>query len=97
MVTGEASAGATAAKRGLWRLMLKLPAVRGRLQLLAAQPSPLDGLLEAYEEASTALERMSRDRPRQECPLIEEYEAMCAEIESDVVRYVLEHSQNALE
>jgi hypothetical protein len=91
MGSGDGRGGATAAKRGLLRLMMKLPAVRGRLQVLAAKPSSLDGLLEAYEEASAALERMSRDRSRDDCPLIEEYEAVCAEIEADVIRHVLEH------
>jgi hypothetical protein len=89
--------GAAAAKRGLWRLMLKLPAIRGRLQLLAAKASSLDDLFEAYEEASAALERMSRSRDRQDCPLIEEYENVCAEIETDVIDHVLRHSPSVPE
>lgn len=83
--------GSGAAQRGLWRLMLKLPAMRGRLQLLAAKSSSLNDLFEAYEDASTTLERMSRDRTREECPLMDEYETVCAEIESDVIHYVLQH------
>lgn len=90
--TDSSGNGAAAAKRGLWRLMLKLPAIRGRLQLLAARASSLDDLCEAYEEASVALARMSRDRDREDCPLIDEYENVCAEIESDVIDHVLKHS-----
>ena len=83
--------GSGAAQRGLWRLMLKLPAMRGRLQLLAAKSSSLDDLFEAYEEASSTLERMAKDRAREECPLVEEYETVCSEIESDVIHYVVQH------
>ncbi|MGV2101241.1 hypothetical protein [Rhizobium sp. 21-4511-3d] len=86
--------GSGAAQRGLWRLMLKLPAMRGRLQLLAAKSSSLNDLFEAYDEASATVERMSRDRARDECPLLEEYETVCAEIESDVIHYVLKHPLN---
>ncbi len=84
--------GSGIAQRGLWRLMLKLPAMRGRLQLLAAKPSSLDDLFEAYDEACATVERMSRDRSREDCPLLEEYETVCAEIEADVIDYILKHS-----
>lgn len=83
--------GSGASQRGLWRLMLKLPAMRGRLQLLAAKSSSLNDLFEAYDEASAAVERMSRERSREDCPLLEEYETVCTEIESDVIHYVLRH------
>ena len=88
---GTEAKGSGAAQRGLWRLMLKLPAIRGRLQILAAKCSSLNDLCEAYEEASLTLERMVRDRAREDCPLVEEYETVCAEIESDVIHYVLQH------
>lgn len=83
--------GSGAAQKGLWRLMLKLPAIRGKLQILAAQSSSLNDLCEAYEEASVTLERMIRERSQKHCPLVEEYETVCSEIESDVIRYVLQH------
>ncbi|WP_049733534.1 hypothetical protein [Rhizobium ecuadorense] len=82
------------ARRGLWRLMLRLPAMRGRLQLLAAKSSSLNDLFEAYDEAIATVERMSRDRSGEQCPLLEEYETVCAEIESDVIHYVLKHPLN---
>jgi hypothetical protein len=89
--SGTEGRGSGTAQRGLWRLMLKLPAMRGRLQILAAKSSSLNDLCEAYEEASLALERMLRDRPREDCPLVEEYETVCAEIETDVIHYVLQN------
>ena len=79
------------AQRGLWRLMLKLPAVRGRLQLLASKSRSLTDLFEAYEEASLALERLMRQPGDEHCPMVTEYETICAEIESDIIQYVLEH------
>lgn len=84
--------GSSASRRGLWRLMLKLPSMRGRLQILAATSTPLDGMLEAYEEASTTLERMTQEREAERDALIDEYQTVCSEIETDVVRYVLEHT-----
>jgi hypothetical protein len=76
---------------GLWRLMLKLPAVRGELQVLAPRMASLGDLCEAYEDASVMLGRL-RNKPGEEsCPLVHEYEAICAEIESEVIQYCLEH------
>lgn len=83
--------GTETARRGLWRLMLKLPAVRGRLQILATKSRSLDDLFEAYEEASLALERLMRQPGDEHCSMVAEYETICAEIESDVIQYVLEH------
>ncbi|QFY63414.1 hypothetical protein FZ934_24430 (plasmid) [Rhizobium grahamii] len=87
---GTAKNGSKEAQRGLWRLMLKLPAIRGRLQVIAATSSRLNGAFEAYEEACVALERFKRERDRDSCPLVEEYEALCTEIESDVLAAVLD-------
>lgn len=87
---GFAKNGSKEAQRGLWRLLLKLPSIRGRLQIIAARSSHLNELFEAYEEANVALARFQRERDREDCPLIEEYEALCAEIENDVLRFVLD-------
>ena len=57
----DAGHASKTAQRGLWRLMLKLPALRGRLQILAARSRQFDDLFEAYEEASHALERFQRE------------------------------------
>ncbi|NTI32855.1 hypothetical protein [Rhizobium rhizogenes] len=85
-----------AAQRGLWRLMLKLPAVRGRLQILAGRSEALDSLCEAYEDASSTLERVLREPGDDKCPLVEEYRTICSEIETDVVAYCLKHRSNVL-
>jgi len=79
--------GTEIAHRGLWRLMLKLPAMRGRLQIAAAQSLPLDDLFEAYEIASTTLDRFQREGEQR----AREYENLCSEIETDVIRFILDH------
>lgn len=80
-----------AEQRGLWRLMLKLPALRGRLQLLAAKTEALDSLCEAYEDASTMLEKLRNAPGEPDLPMIREYESLCSDIEADVIQYCLEH------
>ncbi len=87
---GMAKNGSKAAQRGLWRLMLKLPAIRGRLQLIAAHSTHLNGMFEAYEEAYLALQKFQKERDNTDCPLIAEYEMLCSDIESDVLSVVLE-------
>ncbi|SFB32613.1 hypothetical protein SAMN03159496_02950 [Rhizobium sp. NFR07] len=82
------------ARRGLWRLMLKLPAMRGRLQILAQKSTVLTDLCEAYEEASMAAERMSREIPHANPSRLAEYQSICSEIETDVVHLVLQKSRN---
>ena len=84
------SGGADAAQLGLWSLMLKLPALRGRLQIAASRSSALNDLLEAYEEASFALERFMKRGDPQSRTLADEYTALCAEIESDIIRHLLD-------
>jgi len=78
-------------QRGLWRLMLRLPAVRGQLQVLVPRTDSLGDLCEAYEDASVTLERLRSMPGEENCPRIREYETICAEIESEVIQYCLEH------
>lgn len=92
---GEAGKTSKAAQRGLWRLMLKLPALRGRLQILAVRSRRLDDLFEAYEEASLALERFQKDGGGG--PLVEEYEAVCRDIEADVIQFILQSGSSFAE
>lgn len=80
------------AQRGLWRLMLKLPALRGSLQILAQKSSALENLCEAYEDACTTLDRLRKRHGTSRDPLIEEYETICGEIESDVIQLCLHNS-----
>ncbi|MDL2402673.1 hypothetical protein [Rhizobium mayense] len=72
--------------------MLKLPAMRGRLQILGAKSSALQDLFEAYEDASVTLERLLKEPDGNARLMIREYETICSEIENDVIEYCLGHS-----
>ncbi|MCV9965234.1 hypothetical protein OIU34_25480 [Pararhizobium sp. BT-229] len=79
-----------AGQRGLWRLMLKLPALRGRLQILAARTEALTSLCEAYEDASVVLQQL-RSNPHTGNPaMVGEYEMICSEIEAEIIHYCLQ-------
>jgi hypothetical protein len=78
-------------QRGLWRLMLRLPAVRGQLQVLVPRTEALSDLCEAYEDANVTLERLRNMPGEDNCPRVREYETICTEIESEVIQYCLEH------
>lgn len=77
--------------------MLRLPALRGRLQILAVRSRRLDDLFEAYEEASLALERFQKDGGGSGGPLVEEYEAVCRDIEADVIQFILQSGSSFAE
>ncbi len=79
-----------AERRGLRRLMLKLPAVRGRLHTMTGKSESLGSLCEAYEDASATLDRLRSDVGDANRAMIHEYEIVCAEIEADVIKYCLE-------
>ncbi len=76
--------------RGLRRLMLRLPGLRGKLQSLAAKSVPVGNLLEAYEDASVALNQLRAAPGEDNCPLVKEYDSICAEIEAEIIEYCLE-------
>lgn len=78
-----------ASQRGLLKLLLKLPSVRGRLQMIAAKPSSLHFLFEAYDAATDMLERLERNGA--DASDLMEYRTICQEIETDVIRYCLDH------
>ncbi|TCR91970.1 hypothetical protein [Rhizobium sp. BK376] len=82
-----------AAQRGLWRLMLKLPSIRGELQMFAARNRALDDLCEAYEDASVTLERIRKKPGDTDYTLVREYETICTEIETEVIKYCVQHRQ----
>ncbi|TBY80605.1 hypothetical protein [Rhizobium leguminosarum] len=73
-----------AAHRGLLKLMLRLPAVRGQLQILWRTDTSLEALCEAYEAATTTFERLTRKSSAGEDGLVEEYRNVCLELEKDV-------------
>ncbi|CDI12389.1 hypothetical protein ACA106_07095 [Agrobacterium pusense] len=81
---GLAGTTRDSARRGLWRLMLKLPALRGQLQIIAAQTTDLNELFEAYEMAASALERFRKEEDRTR---VREYETVCSAIEEDIVQH----------
>ncbi len=68
--------------------MMRLPALRGEIQLLATQHETLQDLCEAYEEASEMLIaiRLSRTIDHD---LLQEYDNICNEIENDIVNYCI--------
>ncbi len=68
--------------------MLKLPSVRSELKQFSGDP--LIGLFEAYDEASNMLEKLRRDEV-EVTPISLEYEAICEEIEEEVLQYCLSH------
>ena len=84
-------------ERGLWRLMLKLPALRGSLQILAARNASIINLFEAYEDASVAFQRLGAAPGEQNRLLALEYETICSEIETEIIAYCLEHHPGVLE
>ena len=82
------------AERGLWRLMLKLPALRGQLQLLNRKTATLSSLCEAYEDASVTLQRLRANPGDAGSAMRDEYETICTEIETEVISYCIAHRTN---
>ena len=79
------------AQSGLRRLTLKLPA-RERLKTVGVgNPSEfLRELFLAYDEACLALNDFRRENDHH--PLVAEYEAVCGELEADVIRELARRS-----
>jgi len=74
------------AHRGLLKLMLRLPSLRGELRILwQKQDGGLEPLCEAYEDATAMLERLLKSTDIDEYGLVEEYRGVCLELETDVV------------
>ncbi len=76
------------AQKGLWKLMLKLPALRGQLQILSARNTSLLALCDAFHDASSTLDTLRRD-PSVDNAIIREYETLCSEIEGEVIEICL--------
>ncbi|CAN7635078.1 hypothetical protein LJR231_004855 [Phyllobacterium sp. LjRoot231] len=64
--------------------MLKLPAMRGQLQMLSTRNSTLVSLCDAFDEASSTLDRLRRNGSTDDKLLIE-YETLCSDIENEVI------------
>ncbi|WP_426130550.1 hypothetical protein [Pararhizobium sp. PWRC1-1] len=78
-----------AAQKGLWKLMLKLPALRGQLQLLTVRNTSLLSLCAAFHDASSTLNSLRKD-PNVESAIIRGYETLCSEIEGEVIEISLQ-------
>ena len=91
MVRNEGAAYITRqiAEKGLARLMLRLPATRATIRAAAASQPHLYELCGAYGEACAVLDRMRKDADA-DPSIVREYEMICAEIEIDVTRILLE-------
>jgi hypothetical protein len=71
--------------KGLLRLMVKLPAIRGELQIIHGRDELVRDLTEAYEDAIETLTCLQSNSISQQ-GMIREYEAICADIEEEIVR-----------
>ncbi len=71
--------------QGLAKLMLKIPALRGQLQILSRRDPDVLELCAAYGEASVTLERLLREDSSTNFEKIGEYRNICDEIENDII------------
>lgn len=71
--------------QGLVKLMLKMPALRGQLQILSKKDPDILGLCGAFGEASATLERLLKENSPSNGKKIEEYRNICNEIENDII------------
>lgn len=62
----------------------EVAALRGQLQIIAAQTTDLNELFEAYEMAASALERFRKEEDRTR---VREYETVCSAIEEDIIQH----------
>jgi len=67
------------------KLMLKMPALRGSLQVISRRNPEILNLCGAYEEASLMLERLVRENSPSNRARIEEYRNICREIEDEII------------
>lgn len=78
-------------KRGMIKLMLKLPSVRDDIK--RSEGEPLLSLAEAYQIASEVLDKL-RLSDKEDSSLFAEYEKVCREIELEVTEYCLSRRKN---
>jgi len=72
-------------RRGLMKLMLRMPALRGKLQLTSVTNPDMLSLCGAFEDASTMLERLRKERSPNNTSAITEYEILCEELEQEII------------
>ena len=71
--------------RGLKKLMLRLPALRGQLQILSARNPDLLSICGAFDEASNMLDGLRSSRALGDPTILKEYEQLCADLEQEVI------------
>ena len=74
-------------RRGLMRLMLKAPALRAKLQRLTASNADLFSLCGAFEDATSTLDQLRRQKSQASSTVITEYEHSCDEIEREIIEF----------
>jgi hypothetical protein len=72
-------------RRGLVKLMLRMPALRGQLQVLGTRNPDFLSLCGAFEEASATLERLRGEHLNYMKSEIAEYENICQELEQEII------------
>ena len=72
-------------RRGLMKLMMRMPALRGQLQILAVRDEHFLSLCGAFEDASITLEALQSVGSEREASKVSEYERVCSEIEAEVI------------
>jgi hypothetical protein len=72
-------------RRGLVKLMLRLPALRGQLQIVSAKNPCMFSLCGAFEDASSTLDRLRKEKTGENQSVIREYETLCVELEREII------------
>lgn len=71
--------------RGLIKLMLRMPALRKRLQEVSTANPDMLSLCGAFDEASSTLDRLRKDGTRSDPAMVQEYESLCEQIEHEII------------
>ena len=64
---------------------MRMPALRGRLQVLGAMREDFLSLCGAFEDASATLDELRRSADGRNQAAIVEYEELCREIEKEII------------
>ena len=75
-------------RKGLMKLMLTIPALRGEIQLLSVRNEDVFSLCGAYDDASLTLERLRKSGEDRDVVL--EYENICADIEREIIEICID-------
>lgn len=82
-------------RRGLWKLMLRVPEARGQLQIAAFRENALFDLCAAYDDATAMVEKLRSGGMNWEPAILDEYETICAELEAEALSYCREEGRFA--